>query len=216
MSTETLVTEETLSPERRDWQLILQDLQLIEEQEENAALRMGDILVEIEDSYGKEKVWEAADKLQLEKSKVKQRLWVSRKIPKGHWLRDTHLKFSHLRAIAGTEDIDTWGEKALHDKLSVSQLTEQIAQAGDTNAKLQGDPCAYVKCGQPLPEDGTIVSFRIGHEKTARCCSLACTSAHFQSLLQVAQLVGGETEGIDPYEIGAEEDEEQLVYLDEV
>lgn len=166
---------------KRDYQEIVDELSVLLQDEDKAAFRMGDVFVEIEDTFGKDQLWSAAKSLRITETKVRQRLWVSRKIPEGHKLRNTHLSYSHLREIAGTDDMEHWADVALKGNLTVAQLSEQIDYSGTKQAIDGQDVCALESCKNPLVIDNIldIVSFRIGKEKKRRCCSVACAAKYF-------------------------------------
>jgi hypothetical protein len=79
--------------------------------------------------------------------------------------------------VASTGDPLKWGNLALEKNWSVARLKEEIDRAGDRKAGEDGDP--RIRCEQPLDEELQRVSFRIGQEKPARCCSLVCAAAYF-------------------------------------
>ncbi|HYT41408.1 MAG TPA: hypothetical protein VEP90_03625, partial [Methylomirabilota bacterium] len=98
-------------------------------------------------------------------------------IPNEHFLRSTHLTYGHLRAIAGTNDIDRWGKEALTHGWTINQLKEAIEGEGDKVAQEQGDPC--IRCGQGLKEYNKIVAFTVQGEKRHRACSFMCAAEFF-------------------------------------
>jgi hypothetical protein len=139
---------------------------------------MGDHLNAIEQLGGsRDQLRRAAQEAGITWSLARQRSWVARRIPPNHPLRGTHLGYSHLRAVASTDDPLKWGNLALEENWSVARLKVEIDRAGDRKAREEGYPC--VRCEQPLNEEIETVSFRIGQEKTARCCSLVCAAAYF-------------------------------------
>ena len=166
---------------KRDWTDIVQELSHLVEKEDETVLHIGDILGEVEDTYGKKFVDEAAKACKISNSVARQRLWVSKRIPKDSDLRTSGLTYSHLRAVAGTSDIDDWGQKAIDNDWTVAQLKEEIDKAGDDTAKAEGKPCNY--CEQPLPIDGEIVSIRIGAQRIQRYCGVECASLYLGNLV---------------------------------
>ena len=176
-----------------DWQKVVGKIAVLAMKDDITAIEMGDCFVQIEKSFGKKYLQEAAAQAGVSWSVAKQRHWVSTKIPVGNELRKTLglekdkngevkplLSFSHLRTIAGTEDMSHWVEQCLDNEWSVSQLKTEIEKAGDVAAQVNGDPC--IQCEESLQEDAEIVSFTVGRKKRARCCSVKCAAKYFREL----------------------------------
>jgi hypothetical protein len=169
---------------KREYTQIVSEISQLQQVTDETALEMGDRFHELEIAHGKEAARKGADDAGVTWSVARQRLWVAKRIPQGHKLRayltDTHLNFSHLRAIAATENPEEWADKAVEQGWSVAKLVGAINEAGDKKAQEEGDPC--IQCNEPLPEVGEIVSFNITGRGRARCCSVAHAAAYFAEL----------------------------------
>jgi hypothetical protein len=162
---------------KADWESLVAKISALSEQEDQCALHMGDLLLQIKADWGSHLLKEAVSDSGISMSVARQRLWVSSKIPKDHFLRTSHLTYGHLRAIAGTNDIDKWGKEALTHGWTISQLKEAIEGEGDKIAAEQGDPCVH--CGHALSEEKKVVAFTVQGEKRHRACSFACAAEYF-------------------------------------
>jgi hypothetical protein len=170
--------------QHRDWMRIVAEIAQLAQNEDETALTMGDRLVEIEKSFGRKHLQEAAKQAGVSWSVARQRHWVSGKIPEGHMLRGTPLTFCHLRALCGleVEAMAGWAEKALTEQWSVARLIAEIEAVGDVQAQEAGDPC--IQCEESLPEQGEIVSFTLARQKRARLCGVQCAAAYFAELAE--------------------------------
>ncbi len=182
--------------QKREYQQIVAEISQLQQVSDETALEMGDRFIEVETAYGKEAFRKAADDSGVPWSVARQRHWVARRIPKGHKLRsyleDTHLTYSHLRALATTENPEQWAETAIKEGLSVAGLIEKIEVKKEKTATAEGEVC--IQCNQPLPEGGEIVSFRISGRGNARCCSVGHAAQYFSELL-----TDGEEIPADPF-----------------
>lgn len=165
-----------------DWDSLITQIAFLSVKEDECALTMGDILLQIKAEWGATHVKQAVSESGISMSVARQRLWVSSKIPKGHFLRTTQLTYGHLRTIAGTNDIDKWGKEALTHGWTISQLKEAIEGEGDKVAQEQGDPCIH--CQEALSEDKRVVAFTVQGEKRHRACSFICAAEYFVSRSQ--------------------------------
>lgn len=170
---------------KADWDILVSQIASLSETEDKCALKMGDLLLKIKSDWGNNQVKEAATQSGISMSVARQRLWVSSKIPVDHFLRATHLTYGHLRAIAGTNDIDRWGKEALTHSWTISQLKEAIESEGDKAAQEQGDPCIH--CAKGLSEDSKYVAFTVQGEKRHRACSYVCAAEYFVYRSQESQ-----------------------------
>lgn len=162
---------------KADWDIIVNQIASLSQQEDQCCLQMGDLLGQIKGEWGNTHVKQAAAEAGISMSVARQRLWVSAKIPLGHFLRTTHLTYGHLRAIAGTNDIDRWGNESLQHGWTINQLKEAIEAESDQLAVADGEPCVF--CAKPLSEDKKTVSFTIKGEKRHRACSYICAAEYF-------------------------------------
>jgi hypothetical protein len=167
---------------KADWESVVNQIAALAQQEDSCALSMGDRFALVKDEWGPGMVTQAASEAGISKSVARQRLWVSSKIPKDHWLRKTQLTYGHLRKIAGTTDIDKWGKAAVENGWTINQLIEAIDSEGDKVAQDQGDPCC--ECSGTL-KDMTIVAFTVQGEKRHRCCGVQCAANYFLKRTQV-------------------------------
>jgi hypothetical protein len=162
---------------KADWDILVTQIASLSEQEDKCALTMGDILLQIKGVWGANYVKEAVSESGISMSVARQRIWVSQKIPKDHFLRTSHLTYGHLRAIAGTNDIDRWGHEALNHGWTINQLKEAIEGEGDKIAQEQGDPCVH--CQNALSDEKKVVAFTVQGEKRHRACSFTCAAEYF-------------------------------------
>jgi len=162
---------------KADWDIIINKISVLSEQEDKCCLEIGDLFLQVKSEWGTTLVKEAAEKSGVSMSVARQRLWVASKIPKDHFLRATHLTYGHLRAIAGTNDIDRWGHEALNHGWTINQLKEAIEGEADQAAVADGEPCVF--CSNPLSEEKKTVSFTIKGEKRHRACSYTCAAEYF-------------------------------------
>src|SRR5690348_14944492 len=82
---------------KADWESLVNQIASLSETEDKCALSMGDLLAVVKADWGNAMVQEAVTQAGISMSVARQRLWVSSKIPKGHFLRSTHLTYGHLR-----------------------------------------------------------------------------------------------------------------------
>jgi len=154
------------------WDQLLQKLNHYVQKEFDTIFEIGDLFLDIESGYGKGAVSKAAKSCGVSTSVARQRLWVSRKIPKTSKLRSSTLSYSQLRAIAGTDDVEGWGNKCLANNWSVAELQEELDKNNAVKAQEDGLPCNY--CEQPLSSNKEIVTVRVGNKKSQRYCSVDC------------------------------------------
>ena len=176
-STIPAVIQEYHKEVKADWDSLVNQIAFLSQQEDKCALSMGDILLKVKNGWGTAMVKEAAAESGITMSVARQRLWVSGKIPADHFLRTSHLTYSHLMVIAGTNDIDKWGKEALTHGWTVAQLKEAIEGEGDKVAQEAGEPCVH--CGNGLRDDKKYVAFTIQGEKRHRACSYMCAANYF-------------------------------------
>jgi len=152
-------------------------------QEDQTIFSLGDFLSGMETKFGKKTTLDACDTCHITKTTARQMLKVARRFPKGHKLRDTHLTYAHFGVLVKLKDdadVEKWAKLAANHQWSVSQLVKEIEAANDEQAQQDGHPCIQCECR--LPEDGEIVSFRVGRKKRARCCDIHCATEYFNTL----------------------------------
>lgn len=171
------VVQQIEQDQQRTWDEIVDEIAQLALSEDETALQMGDRFLELEQRFGSKHLKKAAEDACVTWSLAKLRLWVSRKIPTGHPIRDSRLSFNHLAAIAGTDNMEHWTNVALKEQLSVAKLREAINVAGDNKAQEQGEPC--LQCEKPLPKTGDIVAFTVGKEPRRRLCNVECAMHYF-------------------------------------
>jgi len=162
------------------WDQMLTKLNQLMMTEDQNCMEMGDLLLDMETQFGRPNAIEAAEQCHVGKQVARQRMWVAKRFPKGHALRNTHLTFCHLRVLAKLEsgdDVQKWANQAMKEQWSVARLMKEMEATSDEQAQEQGQPC--IQCETPLPEEGEIVSFAIGREKRARCCTVGCAAKYF-------------------------------------
>jgi hypothetical protein len=178
---------------KKDWEQLVNQITELAKKEDDCALNIGDLLHEIKDEWGNQFVQEAAKASGISMSVARQRLWVSSKIPKEHFLRDTHLTYGQLRLIAGTSDVDFWGKQALGNGWDLKQLKTAIEEAGDKKAQEDGHPC--VQCAEALNDQQKIVAFTVQGEKRHRACSVKCAADYFFARSQEPQTATEDEDG---------------------
>jgi hypothetical protein len=174
--------------QRAELSQLVQEIAALAAQDDRNALEMGDKLLQIEDEYGKDRVKLATDQAGVNWSVARQRLWVSRRIPKGSRLRSLPLTFCHLRTLAATENPESWADRVLANRWSVATLRAEIERAGDRKAVEAGDPC--IQCERSLAEGKRTVAFSIDGGQRARCCSTQCALAYFQEMVAEEAVLG--------------------------
>jgi hypothetical protein len=175
--------------QKRDWEQIRDEIAHLAVQDDQNAMTMGDLFVEIEETFKKDHIKTAASQAGVSLSVARQRFWVSKRIPKGHPIRYKFLQptmlltFSHLRAIAGTDPdtMESWAQQAVDHQWSVAELKEAIEKAGDQKAVEEGGVC--IQCEEPLMKSNITVSFSITGKKRARCCSYECARDYFEEMI---------------------------------
>lgn len=182
--------------QNKEWKQYVDEIALLAVEEDKRALDMGDVFLEVEGVFGKDLVYEMASQAGVGRMKARQRLNVSRKIPKGHYLRETHLTFSHLRLLAPlSEKMDEWGKECLDKSWSVEELEEQLKVAGDIKAQEMGVLCGH--CNQAIPSREKMVAFSIHGQKRGRLCGVACAKGFFVARAE-EELAGLTIEPVDP------------------
>lgn len=167
----------------KEWKHYVERIARLAVEEDRNALAMGDEFLEVEQTFGKERVYEMAAQTGVGKAKARQRVAVSRKIPKDHPLRNTHLSFSHLRVLVTTNDkMEEWADLCLKNEWTVEELDEQIKQTGDAEAQEDGIPC--IQCKDPIRLKETMICFSIQGQKRGRLCGPRCAEIYFHALAE--------------------------------
>lgn len=165
------------------WETYIHRIARLDRQETAAVLEMGDLLVEMEEKFGKENLKTVAESTMVSWSAIQERARVSRRIPRDSPIRQIPwLSFSHLRAIAWTTRPEHWAKVAESEGLSTRELIERITRAGDQEAVERGEPCG--QCDGSIGDGPTIVAVTIGRERRVRLCSTACAVAFIQEHAQ--------------------------------
>lgn len=186
--------------QNRSWVQLVSEICQLHEQKDRCELAIGDRFVETERIFGRRHLKIAAEQAGIEWSYAKQRHWVSRKIPPDSPLRELPLTFSHYRVLAGVEDMDYWAEQAINNDWSAERLKKELDQQQVTRAQEEGHPC--IQCEQALPEQGEVVSFRVGNRGKGFCCSPECAANYFQELAtELAETPQVTEELPDPLEV---------------
>jgi ParB-like chromosome segregation protein Spo0J len=107
-------------------------------QEDN--LGLGDHLRAIEKTWDRKVIRQVAEEAGIKWEHARQTFWVSKKIPPGHPLRQTHLTYSHLRAVADTDDPEKWGLLAVENNWSVARLKKEIDKSAGKKVPEKGCP----------------------------------------------------------------------------
>jgi hypothetical protein len=183
MSSSLTVEEGFQKGNQMEWDQAVAKLAALAMQEDACCLQMGDHLNVIEKQWkGRGKMKLAAQEAGVTWALARQRSWVAKRIMPGHPLRDTPLTYCHLRAVAGTNDPEGWGMKALQNNWSLAKLKEEIDLAEDKQAQQTGETCIY--CEAAMSEEMEIVSFRVGQKRTSRCCGIVCAAKLFERMVK--------------------------------
>lgn len=159
--------------ERLNWEEVVSELAQIDLAEMAGALRMGDLLLQVERQFGSEHLKDAVQQAGLVWSTAHQRLWVSKKIPPGSPVRrNRSLNYSMLRILAGTADPEQWADQVEEQGWTAAELLEAVQSAGDQEVQQSGGRCRH--CEGPLPEVEGLVSLSIGKERRVRLCGRSC------------------------------------------
>jgi hypothetical protein len=195
--------------QQQDWQQRVERLARLAVEEDKRALEMGDEFLEIEEIFGKDLVVRAAAQSGIKCATARQRVNISRKIPKGHYLRETQLSYSHLRVLTYAEDeekMEAWGKRAIDNSWTVEELDEAMKQEGDVQAQSMGIPCTNPACGRLIESKEEMISFSRLGEKRGRLCSVKCARDYFAWLLDCGNTLEESVE----QEAGALSEEEPL------
>lgn len=172
-----------------EWNVILSKLVALDTKEKAGALEMGDLFLTVEQNWGKAQVKVAADSAGIELGSAKARAWVSKKIPKDSSLRNCHLSYTHLRALATVpEDImEEWAQDALENAWSSKRLKAELAAAGIKQEKPPKDPGMCIQCEQMLPVENDSAQMVIRWNqggKHGALCTVHCAAAYFKERLE--------------------------------
>lgn len=164
-----------------EWQEIIDRIAKIAVDEDKGALSMGDLFLEVEEKFGRKYVKKAVAATGVSWSKARQRLAVSKKIPKGHFLRNSPLSFCHLRAIVATDNMEYWANKALENQWGIEKLREEIESKGDETA-IESETAICIECEQSITSLETMISFNRHRQRKSRLCSPKCAVKYFDTL----------------------------------
>ena len=195
------IVQERPQTEQERWEAIRTEIINLDQQETRAAFRVGDIVNEVEERWGEQRIQTLSTETGISPSVLKQRRWVSGKIPAQvtqedrilpNPLREMPFSYAHFRKLAGTKDPEHWAEQALAGgdtgrPWTAEQLGIEIQKAGDHEAQATGRLC--IGCEQPLPppsedQESEVVSFTIGRNKRAHLCNVGCARDYFELLIQ--------------------------------
>ncbi len=172
--------------EQADWVSAITEIHRLNELEGETALDMGDRFAEIASRWGDKHVRLAADQANVPIELARQRHYVAVRVPKTSPIRKLNLTYSHIRALAFTEDPEKWAEETEKNGWTVRELVDQIHNAKGEKIAASGQPC--IQCEKSLPNDPqSIISFRIGKSKPAWCCGPHCAIAYFEELNENVQ-----------------------------
>jgi hypothetical protein len=167
------IVENVEAQQSANWEVLVQQIAKLDVQETQNALHMGDLLIEVEESFGDKHLQKAAEQAGVSWSVARQRHWVSKRIPKDHPVRKMKsLSFGHLRALAATQEPLKWAKLAEEENLTVRDLTEKIAQNDDVEKIVNGMGACAACTKQVLSE--AYVAITLPHGKRQLCCNNAC------------------------------------------
>jgi hypothetical protein len=159
----------------QSWQDFVEEIEKIDVQETQGALRMGDLFILAEETYGPKNLQKLAENAGVSWSVARQRLWVSKRIPKDSIVRKMKaLTFGHLRALAATDKQEEWATKVETEDLTVRDLIEAIDQSGDKR-KVENGFASCADCGTDIVAGSeTYVAVSLAGGKRNLCCNAAC------------------------------------------
>jgi hypothetical protein len=175
---------------QRDWDAVIAEIAQLGMEDDQNALKMGDLFVEVEEIAGEQNIKTAAKEAGIEVAAAKQRHRVSKQIPPSHRLRTEAryqvLNYTHLRALTGVKDPTeqmNWANQALENQWTASRLRDELAVANVQAAKQKGAPCAFSGCEERLRGDGRVFTLRVDWIKKQHLfCSKPCLLGWLEQL----------------------------------